>query len=500
LNSSLETSSHSQPTQPARRVIPTPPSSGQTQAPSSLLLWAQQNQTKSKVSPVKNTNNYTKKSQFPFRTQSGLTTISNVNSNSNISINMARSESFAYANSAPNFMSTFLFYFRSHSTAVTATIGFLFFILLVTSDAIMKGGEGGQSNLRSKSSKSLYWGGAAHPGYFKPKDAILPESTFTFAAVTDMDQLSRLPGDKPKFHSKLMPGYLKFESKLNKYTVKFEEARELESAHNEAGRGMELSELTLYQDRLLAFDDRTGSIFEVLSKSDSESSVVPRFVITEGEGDTDKGMKWEWATEKNGDLYIGSMGKEYTAPDGTIVNTNNLWIAIVNGKGEVKRVDWSREYTFVREQLGAAAPGYVIHEAVLWSQKLKKWVFIPRRVSSEMYDEVKDEKMGTNKVLLVDENFTDAKLVEIQMSEVDPLHGFSTAAFVPNTNERHIMAIRSVEEDCVGGDESLCKQRSYAIVFDVLTGEVLMDEVLMDDNVKYEGIEFVNINTYPQLA
>lgn len=148
MNSSLETSSHSQPTQPARRVIPTPPSSGQTQAPSSLLLWAQQNQTKSKVSPVKNTNNYTKKSQFPFRTQSGLTTISNVNSNSNISINMARSESFAYANSAPNFMSTFLFYFRSHSTAVTATIGFLFFILLVTSDAIMKGGEGGQSNLR----------------------------------------------------------------------------------------------------------------------------------------------------------------------------------------------------------------------------------------------------------------------------------------------------------------------------------------------------------------
>lgn len=257
---------------------------------------------------------------------------------------------------------------------------------------------------------------------------------------------------------------------------------------------MELSELTLYQNRLLAFDDRTGSVFEILNQSENESFVVPRFVITEGEGDTDKGMKWEWSTVKNGELYIGSMGKEYTKPDGTIVNTNNLWIAVINAKGEVKRVDWTKQYNFVRKALGASAPGYVIHEAVLWSEKLKKWIFIPRRVSSEMYDDVKDERMGTNKLLMVNENFTDAKTIEIKLSEVDPLHGFSTAAFVPNSNERHVMAIRSVEEDCVGGDENICKQRSYFVVFDVLTGDVLMDEVQIEDAVKYEGVEFVNIH------
>lgn len=413
---------------------------------------------------------------------------------------MARSESFAYANSSPNHMSRFLYFFRSNSTALSATIGFLIFILLVTSDAMMKGASDGHGGLRSSNAISKinpHWGGAANPGYFKSSDAIISDNTFAFAAVTDVDQLSRLPGDKPMFFSKLLPGMLKYDSSLNKYSINFEPVRQLISGHNEAGRGMELSELTLYNNRLLSFDDRTGSVFELLSTPQDESFVVPRFVITEGEGDTDKGMKWEWSTVKDGKLYIGSMGKEYTKPDGTIVNTNNLWISIINAKGELRRVDWSNQYNFVRHALGADAPGYVIHEAILWSEKMKKWLFIPRRVSSEMYDDVKDERMGTNKLLIVNENFTDAKLIEIKMSHLDPLHGFSTAAFVPNTNERHVLAIRSVEEDCVGGDEDICKQRSYFMVFDVLTGDVLMDEVEVDDAVKYEGVEFVNIHKHP---
>lgn len=375
--------------------------------------------------------------------------------------------------------------------------------MLVTSDAVMKGVSDGHSGLRADKTKNKgrhhehLWGGASHEGYFKSSDAIINESTFSFAAVTDLDQLSRLEGDKLMFFAKLLPGQLTYDKAANKYSISFEQSRQLVSAHNEGGRGMELSELTLYQDRLLAFDDRTGSIFEVLSESDAESIVVPRFVITEGEGDTDKGMKWEWATEKNGDLHIGSMGKEYTRPDGSIKNTNNLWIAIVDKQGEVERIDWSRQYNFVRKELGASAPGYVIHEAVLWSENLKRWIFFPRRISSEMYDEEKDETMGSNKVLLVNEDFTESQLVLVNFAKIDPLHGFSTAAFVPNTNERHVMAIRSVEEDCVGGDESLCKQRSYVVVFDVLTGEVLMDEVKIDDNVKFEGVEFVNLHSHP---
>jgi soluble calcium-activated nucleotidase 1 len=82
------------------------------------------------------------------------------------------------------------------------------------------------------------------------------------------------------------------------------------------------------------------------------------------------------------------------------------------------------------------------------------------------------------------------------MKEVDPLHGFSSIAFVPGSKDRHILALRSVEEDCVGGDESKCKQRSYFMIFDVLTGDVLLEETKYPtEMLKFEGVEFVDIYT-----
>ena len=81
--------------------------------------------------------------QSYYTTSSSSTSIT-----SNIPNTMARSESFAYANSSTDHMSRLLLFFRSNSTAVTATVGFLIFILLVTSDAIMKGETSGYSGLR----------------------------------------------------------------------------------------------------------------------------------------------------------------------------------------------------------------------------------------------------------------------------------------------------------------------------------------------------------------
>ena len=277
-----------------------------------------------------------------------------------------------------------------------------------------------------------------------------------------------------------------------------EETRELKTHHNEAGRGAEFSELTIFRNRLLTFDDRTGEVFEILNQADGKSSfVVPRYVLTEGDGDTDKGMKWEWSTVKNGELYMGSMGKEYTHKDGSIANTNNLWISILNARGEIRRVSWVKQYNFVRNVLGAQSPGYLIHEAINWSPHLKKWVFAPRRISTETYDDVKDEKRGSNKVVLVNEDFTDATVVTVNMKSKDGLHGFSSFAFIPGTQDRHVLALRSVEEDCAGDDLDVCKQRSYFVIFDVTTGKVLLDEVEIDEPLKYEGVEFVNMYAVP---
>jgi len=196
-------------------------------------------------------------------------------------------------------------------------------------------------------------------------------------------------------------------------------------------------------------------------------------------------------------LYIGSMGKEYTNPDGSIANTNNLWISTICPKGQITRINWTEQYTFVRKALGALSPGYVIHEAVLWSDPLQKWVFTPRRVSDTMYDENADERMGANKIVLVDEGFTNAQVIDIKFLTFlhDGLHGFSTIAFVPGTGDTHVLAVRSVEEDCVGGIDDVCKQRSYVCVFNILTGDVLMDEIQVGLDVKFEGLEFVDIAT-----
>jgi len=390
-----------------------------------------------------------------------------------------------------------MFYLRLYSRAIMATTFFLFFVLIISLDKVQDSMGGGVTgSLLRGGSAYAHWAGAMQKGYFFPSDSIIDANTFRFAAVTDLDQLSAVPGSKPKFKSILLPGTIHFDPDTQKYNINFEESRMLYSGHNEAGRGMELSELVLYQNRLLTFDDRTGTVFELLSQNNGqESVVVPRLVITEGEGDTDKGMKWEWATVKNNNLYIGSMGKEYTKPDGSIANTNNMWISIINSRGEVSRKDWTDKYNFVRAKLGAASPGYIINEAIMWSNHLKKWIFIPRRISSETYDEVKDEKMGSNKLVLVNDAFTEASIVDIKFAQVDPLHGFSTFAFVPGTKDRHVLAIRTVEEDCVGGEEDKCKQRTYFCIFDAMTGDVLMDEVQYNEEVKFEGVEFVNIYT-----
>ena len=75
---------------------------------------------------------------------------------------------------------------------------------------------------------------------------------------------------------------------------------------------------------------------------------------------------------------------------------------------------------------------------------------------------------------------------------MDGLRGFSSFAFVPGTDDRHALAIRSVEENCTG-EMDVCKQRSYFLVFDVKTGEVLSEEKKYNDDIKLEGVEFANM-------
>lgn len=78
-----------------------------------------------------------------------------------------------------------------------------------------------------------------------------------------------------------------------------------------------------------------------------------------------------------------------------------LWPSTSSPRGRVLTGLWSAESSKLREVVGASFPGYMIHESGAWSDALQKWVFMPRRISSEAYNDMKDEKVCLFYVLCV---------------------------------------------------------------------------------------------------
>ena len=391
-------------------------------------------------------------------------------------------------------------YVRYKTFGGAVRLVFFFYYLFIDLNISLKSISNKEVQLEKKKQKSR--------GMFSPSPSTIssslrspssPPVSMRIAAVADLDKRSKISSSS--WQSVLLPGVLTYSGRNadgEPYGVKWDDdGYSVTTKHNEGGRGMELSELTLYDGRLLSFGDRTGIIYEFIRRGEGEEGggivSVPRFILSEGSGESDKGMKVEWATVKGGMLYVGSFGKEFTNKEGEVVNNNNMWIVIIDHEGHVRRVDWSDVYNKVRSSVGCEPPGYLVHEAVLWSEHMSRWVFLPRRLSREKYDEVKDERLGSNVLISCDERFRNFKVVKVKLDDsgMDGLHGFSSMAFVPGSRDRHALALRSVEDNCTGDDDEVCKQRTYAVVFNVESGEVLMQEKIVSDQYKFEGVEFV---------
>jgi len=242
---------------------------------------------------------------------------------------------------------------------------------------------------------------------------------------------------------------------------------------NEAGRGMELSELVYYNNMLLTCDDRSGIIFEV-----REDAVLPRYILGNGDGNVDKGFKCEWMTVKDGLLYVGSTGKEWTNEQGVVLNHDPLWVKVIDARGHITSVEWVSYYDKMREATGSVYPGYLIHEAVAWHPQRRKWFVLPRRVSSQPYDDISDERRGSNTVLVCSEDFSSIDVYHI--GDMIPSHGFSSVKFLPGRPDTFV--VLKSEED----GPSIA---TYIAVFKV-DGTVLLPETRFAD-VKYEGIEIL---------
>ena len=149
--------------------------------------------------------------------------------------------------------------------------------------------------------------------------------------------------------------------------------------------------------------------------------------------------------------------------------------------GKVEHIDWHQNYLNLRAAGGIQFPGYMIHEAAMWSDRYHEWTFLPRRASNLKYNDVEDERHGTNMMLHSPNDFKNIQLIRV--GDLDqPSHGFSSFKFVPDTQDSLIVALKS--EELEG------KVATYIMVFRRNDGKIILPETFIG-NHKYEGIEFV---------
>lgn len=311
---------------------------------------------------------------------------------------------------------------------------------------------------------------------------------FKIALIADMDTNSKSEIDKDnhKYISYLLRGRLVLQNNLKKAKIEFDqEPIELESLYSYGDRGMELSELIVYNGKLYSCDDRTGIVYEIML---NEKKAKPWVILIDGDGkSTNKGFKCEWMSVKDELLYVGGLGKEWTTVTGELVNHNPQWIKVINHLGYVEHVDWTYNYNKIRKTLGYSYPGYMIFESGVWNRNLNKWFFLPRRASKESYDEKLDERRATNILIQSDALFD--RITAKTIGEINLVRGYSSFKFIPipdsttiNDNEHIILALKTEEDN---GQIS-----TYVTVFNT-DGYILLKDQLVSDRLKYEGIEFV---------
>jgi soluble calcium-activated nucleotidase 1 len=68
-----------------------------------------------------------------------------------------------------------------------------------------------------------------------------------------------------------------------------------------------------------------------------------------------------------------------------VLNNNRQYVKIISREGAVEHVSWADKYNKLKQSAGIDSPGYITHEAAVWSEHRKKWFFLPRKASRDVY-------------------------------------------------------------------------------------------------------------------
>jgi len=296
-----------------------------------------------------------------------------------------------------------------------------------------------------------------------------------FAIVTDLDVHSRDP-QKFLWHANLKKG--KLEHKDDQYAIAWTEDYKMTTKTAMKNRSMELSELVQYKHMLLGFCDITGLVFKISFK-DGKAKVLQRYGIADGDGNSAKPFKAEWATVKDGKLWVGSAGKEWNTlppdPPG-IVHRDPQWVKVIDEFGFISNVNWHVVYEVMRTKTNTTYPGYLWHEAVYWDTRIRKWLFLPRKASETgPYDPITDISLGSNYLFVCSEMFDEVEVMRI--GPLEPMYGFSSLKRIPGTKDYIALKTYETEEET----------NSKVVVFNLEGKYQIITEL---PGFKYEGIEF----------
>lgn len=151
----------------------------------------------------------------------------------------------------------------------------------LVSDLIDHDEHGHQHVMEAK--KQLWFYNSTYP--LTPPATTPKGLRYRIAVISDLDTASK---DKENYtwYSYLKKGYLVIDITKKYVSIEWDhDLIKLKSTLSQAGRGMELSELVVFNGMLLAFDDRTGVIYEI-----NENTAIPWILLSDGNGRTTKGI------------------------------------------------------------------------------------------------------------------------------------------------------------------------------------------------------------------
>ncbi|PIC17712.1 hypothetical protein B9Z55_023858 [Caenorhabditis nigoni] len=309
-------------------------------------------------------------------------------------------------------------------------------------------------------------------------DMLLP-----LAIITDMDSKSK---DTNNWYSTIRYGALAFSHNRTSSFIHWLGGINITSNMNFKQRSMEMSDLKIFRNRLLSVDDKLGLVYWLRN-----GTAVPWVIASTGDGSTATPFKGEWMTIRNDNLYLGSSGHEVVTATGEYINDDEMYIKVISPTGAMSTEDWTARFVKLRRAVGIHFPGFMIHEAVHWSDIHKKWFFLPRYASKLPFDATNVYETGSNMLLSTSDCFCDTKVVHIGKQE--QTRGFSAFQFIPGTKDEIIVALKTSEVPADPAKPFENHIFSTWITIFKIDGTVILEDQALDDGVKYEGIEFANV-------